>query len=94
MAKAARESQDLVGPSNDLWIGQYAAALTVVGWGAKPLARDWAPAVLDMLGTVSCLGCSSDGSPRHPLYLPCHTVPTVYRPAPERGAGTFALTFE
>jgi len=87
MAEAAREGQDVVGPGNDLWISQCSAELTVVGWGAHRIARDRAAAVLGMLGTVSCLGCTSDGSPRHPLYLPRHALPTPYRQPVPAGTG-------
>jgi hypothetical protein len=68
-----RWHRDPIGPGNDAAIAQAAAgaALVVAAWGAFPLARKRAEAVLPLLGPeVWCLGRTKDGAPRHPLYLP------------------------
>jgi len=71
-----RVHHDPVGPCNDLLI-QMAVRLhrerrapMVAAWGADPFARARARHILRSFGPFDCLGVNTDGSPRHPLYLP------------------------
>lgn len=65
-----------VGPHGDAFIRQASAMGNglVVAWGAFPVAADRARAVVADLRrrgvALSCLGTTSAGMPRHPLYLP------------------------
>lgn len=44
----------------------------VAAWGRHPLARARAGEALRLVGSgIHCLGTTADGSPRHPLYVPC-----------------------
>lgn len=69
---------DIVGPENDVWIGERAikSHIAVVGWGnSLPLKVHAARSlhVYDLLlarhRQVRCLGVTQDGQPRHPLML-------------------------
>lgn len=78
-------SEAAVGPDN-LWHVREAiagAALVVAAWGSsypKALAvnvqgaRDW----LMLQGPVHHLGLTKNGDPKHPLYLPATTQPTLW----------------
>lgn len=78
-----RQVEDPVGPDNDREILAAAsqADLVVVAWGTHARA-DRAETVLDLLRhrPVWCLGRTSSGQPRHPLYVPARTPFEVYRP--------------
>lgn len=70
-----RSAREPVGPANNEWLereGRRAAAV-VAAWGAHGefLGRD--RAVIDLLPSMSCLGRTRGGHPRHPLYLPART---------------------
>lgn len=74
LMKAHQAQKDVVGPERDNYIrGALQCVDNVVcAWGSHPLAQTQAPAVLALIPEhmeVSCLGTTSDGSPRHPLYL-------------------------
>jgi hypothetical protein len=68
---------DPIGPANDAWILRLAhdADLVVAAWGVGVgvgLAGgycDRATMVTSKVGGLYCLGRTSDGSPRHPLYV-------------------------
>ena len=80
MLAALAEGIDVVGRENDEWLADRAGvALTVVGWGALPLAQERAERVVDLLGPgLVCLGTNRDGSPKHPLYLAKTTEPIPF----------------
>ena len=63
-----------VGPDNDEFIKTttYAAAAIVCAWGVHGILRLRGDDVTNMLATkpLKCLGRTSLGMPRHPLYLP------------------------
>lgn len=73
---------DPVGPENDFWIRDLAsAAETIVcAWGAKWAHAERVDHVRELLTATGrplcCLGLTSAGCPRHPLYLPS-TQPLV-----------------
>jgi hypothetical protein len=62
---------DPVGPLNDEWLAQLRAdtKVAVAAWGHRGEFRDRARTVSAHLGKLSCLGCTSRGAPRHPLYV-------------------------
>lgn len=66
---------DPVGPLNESSWQQAAAAAPVVvcAWGAHPMAKAAAPALLVALqargADVRCLGTTKSDAPRHPLYV-------------------------
>jgi hypothetical protein len=85
---ALRTHPDPVGPLNDVFVRQAVAGarLVVCAWGAGGVLRDRATTVTRRLTRVGarphCLGVTSTGQPRHPLYLPGAAVFALYE-APE-----------
>lgn len=77
---ALKTAEDPVGPKNDWWLSSRSkkAQMTVIAWGASPLAISRVQSVLPMLGQVSHLGLTKDGYPRHPLYLPKNIQPQKF----------------
>jgi hypothetical protein len=74
LTAAARRGIDPVGPGNDAWIEREAEGgeLVVAGWGVHGLkSPERVRAVLRLLQDlpVWCLGVTSEGAPRHPLYV-------------------------
>lgn len=75
------EAADPVGPDNDDHIRQacQGASRVVCAWGAHPKAAKRAPAVVQLLPRgIQCLGLTSSGHPRHPLYMANRTRPTHF----------------
>jgi len=77
------KTADPIGPLNDETIARFArsATLIVCGWGRQPKATDRAKDVVRLLrsfGQIHHLGLNNDGSPKHPLYLPSTTQPTLW----------------
>jgi hypothetical protein len=66
-----RAAPDPVGPRNDRWISRLAreAAFVVAAWGADGDFRGRADEVLHRVRDCQCLGLTSAGAPRHPLYV-------------------------
>ena len=73
-------AHDPVGPRNNRVLVRVCAdaALTVAAWGMHGARQGRAAAVLALLRrrgvTLSCLGTTRTGHPRHPLYLPAATA--------------------
>jgi hypothetical protein len=63
---------DPVGPLNDDWLARLRAEteVAVAAWGNRGDFEDRARMVSARLGKLYCLGCTSRGAPRHPLYVP------------------------
>lgn len=69
-----------VGPDNNRWIQERAAIadLIICAWGSHKFVRERSVDVLAMLRTsmavysmgTMCIGCTQDGYPKHPLYVP------------------------
>lgn len=59
----------------------YSAGLTVVAWGAHPMAVEGARTVERMFAARSavCLGKTKGGQPRHPLYVKADKVLEPWR---------------
>jgi hypothetical protein len=62
---------DPVGPLNDDWVVQLRGEteVAVAAWGNRGNFRARARMVSAHLGKLYCLGCTSKGAPRHPLYV-------------------------
>jgi hypothetical protein len=81
---ALRTHPDPVGPLNDVFVRQAVAgaSLVVCAWGAGGVLRGRATTVTRRLTRVGarphCLGVTSTGQPRHPLYLPGAAVLAPY----------------
>lgn len=78
--RAARRL-DIVGPENDYHIKQAVEGkpTVIAAWGALPRER-WARSsevkkLIVASATLSCLGKTSCGNPRHPLYLKSDLTP-------------------
>ncbi len=77
LVRAGVEGHDTVGPWNTIAVEEALAASSnvVVAWGANK-GPNHEGAVARVVGQIKkrgvaplCLGCSADGSPRHPLML-------------------------
>lgn len=85
--RVLRDHLDPVGPLNDVFIRQATAgAHTVVAaWGAGGVEHGRGPRVTETLTArgvaLQCLGQTSTGQPRHPLYLPGEAVLEPYEAA-------------
>lgn len=70
---------DPIGPSTDRILRETIeeADCVVAAWGARGglLKRD--QTVLEMLDDVYCIGLTASGMPRHPLYMPAASQPTL-----------------
>lgn len=89
-----RTAGDPVGPGNDgFLLARPVAALTVAAWGAFGCMNGRSGQVGAMLASVPllCLGVTSGGEPRHPLYARADT-PLVSFPVPLPPARS--LTFQ
>ena len=81
-----RKHPDPVGPRNDQMIrSQPRSAFTVAAWGADALAVERGQEVARLLAAtavpLSCLGVTSGGHPRHPLYIRADAPLIPWEPA-------------
>lgn len=82
--RALRHHPDPVGPLNDVFIRQATAGASVVvaAWGAAGVEHGRGARVAETLRrrgiALHCLGQTSTGQPRHPLYLPGAAVLEAY----------------
>lgn len=98
LRKCAGEPAYAIGPDNDLWLRAMLRNVpeVVLAWGAHasmPWARDRRDGVLAMVTeypvTVSCLGLTGTGEPRHPCRLAGSTPLAAFAlPGPHRGVIT------
>lgn len=76
--------EEAVGPLNDRYIREFAgsAEMIICAWGANPAASRRAGAVAAILREsgvqLHCLGVTSGGAPKHPLYLSNSTKPVAF----------------
>ena len=78
-------AEDPVGPDNDDWLLRLnaQAQLTVAAWGDNGTYRGRHHAVIRMFPRLYCLKMSSQGNPRHPLYLAANLQPQpIGEPSP------------
>jgi hypothetical protein len=82
--RALRHHPDPVGPLNDAFIRRAAAGAgtVIAAWGAAGVEHGRGPRVAETLRArdvqLQCLGMTSTGQPRHPLYLPGAAVLEPY----------------
>lgn len=82
--RALRHHADPVGPLNDVFIRRATAGASVVvaAWGAAGVEHGRGARVVETLLArgveLQCLGMTSTGQPRHPLYLPGDAVLEPY----------------
>jgi len=82
--RALRHHPDPVGPLNDVFIRQATAgaSMVVAAWGAAGVEHGRGARVTETLLArgveLQCLGTTSTGQPRHPLYLPGTAVLEPY----------------
>ena len=79
MKRAAKAGIDIVGPDNDTEIDEAVVlarrfgGIVLVAWGGNIEPARQAE-IAELFGDVAmCLGTNSDGTPKHPLYLPYET---------------------
>lgn len=81
---------DPIGPENDEILRETFRSAAredrpvIAAWGAnaKPLRAEFAGIIARAAGaSLSALGVTKDGAPRHPLYLPATARPVPYAPA-------------
>lgn len=79
--KRLKAVADPVGPENDLAIGKACKSVdcVVVAWGVHGTLSNRDRVVLAMLESPNCLGVTSSGAPRHPLYLAACTPRRRFR---------------
>lgn len=80
--KGAAARHDIVGERTDEVIAAASerAGLTLAAWGAHGALQGRGRAVAEMLHRPVCLGWTSAGQPRHPLYVAAATPTVPYRP--------------
>lgn len=85
--RALRHHPDPVGPLNDAFIRQATAGalMVVAAWGAAGVEHGRGARVAETLRRrgipLHCLGQTSTGQPRHPLYLPGEAALETYEAA-------------
>lgn len=86
---AMKAADDPVGPGNDIVLAEtftharYTPTPVIAAWGAHGDFKGRADAVaqmaLDHSVTLQCLGRTTSGAPRHPLYLSNDAMPEPWR---------------
>jgi hypothetical protein len=68
---ALKRAADPIGPVNDLVINYFTdrTAKTVAAWGSHGKINQRSTTVQPLLRSAVCLGKTSSGEPRHPLYV-------------------------
>lgn len=77
--------EDPVGPQNRAYLGNAIGLCTIAAWGANPAAVGWwngypfgwQPSAIKRKQLL-CLGVTSSGAPRHPLYVRGDTTPVPW----------------
>ena len=74
-----RRAADPIGPANDRWLERLVreADLVIAAWGTHGSYRSRATEVMDRIDGLQCLGVTSSGMPRHPLFVPRGSRPRV-----------------
>lgn len=81
-------ADDPVGPMNRAYLGNNIAYCTIAAWGAHPAAVGWwngypfgwQPKAIKR-PNLYCLGATSSGAPRHPLYVRADVTPVRWEAA-------------
>lgn len=71
-----RDTPNPIGPHNDAVLAAMSAIAnrTVVAWGNRGQLHGRAAEVVQLLSRPVCLGVTTTGQPRHPLYVPGDTA--------------------
>lgn len=69
-----------VGEENDATLKRFTtgAGIVIAAWGVHGTHRERAGEVVAKFPNLHCLGTTKDGQPRHPLYLPKTTEPSLF----------------
>lgn len=80
---AMKSVADPIGPENDRWLVECSknAEITVAGWGVHGGLHRRNIIVTEMIPTLTCLGTTKDGYPKHPLYLRKDLKPIPFQEA-------------
>lgn len=76
-----KRHRDPNGPLNDESLSKYgkAASMVIAAWG-NHCPSDRQESVVKLIGRdVHCLGINASGTPKHPLYLPKNSEPSIFR---------------
>lgn len=75
-----KKALDPIGPDNDQWLRLILGAdtLKVAMWGNDGVFMDRDRFVQGLGSELHCLGVNSNGTPKHPLYLPNETKLQIY----------------
>lgn len=83
MDAAARAMVNIIGPGNNdaIYLAASRASKLIVAWGAHRRAVSRGKVVMRLLYPrhAFSLGLTSNGAPRHPLYVPANFAPVEYR---------------
>lgn len=69
---------DPVGENDSYLFDKCEGNDVLFAWGSFKAAKDRAKYVSSLLPKAICLGLNSDGSPKHPLYIPSNTQPIIF----------------
>jgi hypothetical protein len=69
--RVMKAEKEPVGPENDAWLKRCAedAGIIVAAWGNHGAHLNRGVVVSELLSNLHCLGVTSSGHPKHPLYL-------------------------
>lgn len=88
-SKKLASFHDRVGALTDDILAALTDCPIIAGWGAHPLARERADAVVRLVKRpLLCLRTTKSGAPEHPLYVPAAAVPVPWAGYLEAGATT------
>jgi hypothetical protein len=75
-----KQAEDPIGGANDFQLRQIGKICNeiIFAWGSFPEAIERAEEVKAMFPGAKALLVNSNGSPRHPLYVPQNTKPVIY----------------
>ncbi|WGF89372.1 DUF1643 domain-containing protein [Marinivivus vitaminiproducens] len=91
--KQMRAHPDPVGDENDAWLARCAegASLLIAAWGSHASHIGRSRRLAEILPGAYCLGTTSAGEPKHPLYLAKDTALTPWPAASKRLDGIPSL---
>jgi hypothetical protein len=73
--KILKQVSDPIGPDNDVWLARLRAEAdrVIAAWGNLGALHSRASTVAGGLRPLYCLGYTTSGAPKHPLYVPAGT---------------------
>lgn len=87
--RVLRQIDDPIGPDNDYWLQKLSegSKIIVAAWGNRGTLLSRAEQVEQMIPNMLCLGTTTTGQPKHPLYIRGDTPLRGFNKATERRAG-------